>query len=261
MLRKDFIFIVSVFIIFFAVNYPFLDRAITGFLTENDFQISHVDRIIDGDTIKIGNQSVRLLGINTPESGEKYSDEAKEYLSKNILNERISLEFGKEKYDLYRRILAYVLKDGENINLKIVENGFANYYFPSGKDKYYEDFKTAWEKCIDSNKNLCEKSKDICSECIVLRELDAQKNRAVFQNVCSFRCDLTNWNIKDEGRKHFLFYNIGIDGNSDFAVITGNGTDDEKTLFWKDEEYVWTKSGDTLFLRDSDGLLVLWHGY
>ena len=34
MLRKDFIFIVSVFIIFFAVNYPFLDRAITGFLTE-----------------------------------------------------------------------------------------------------------------------------------------------------------------------------------------------------------------------------------
>jgi len=29
-------------------------------------------------------------------------------------------------------------------------------------------------------------------------------------------------------------------------------------LFWKNEDYVWAKTGDTLFLRDGKGKLVLW---
>jgi len=27
------------------------------------------------------------------------------------------------------------------------------------------------------------------------------------------------------------------------------------------ETYVWTKTGDTMFLRDNEGKLVLWEGY
>ena len=56
--------LVFILISLFAVNYSFLDKKITGFLTYNVKEI-HVDRIIDGDTIKSGNQSIRLLGINT----------------------------------------------------------------------------------------------------------------------------------------------------------------------------------------------------
>jgi len=30
---------------------------------------------------------------------------------------------------------------------------------------------------------------------------------------------------------------------------------------WKKKDYVWTKTGDSLFLRDSKGKLVLWKSY
>jgi len=32
-------------------------------------------------------------------------------------------------------------------------------------------------------------------------------------------------------------------------------------LFWKGKDYVWTSTGDTLFLRDDEGKLVLWEMY
>ncbi len=35
----------------------------------------------------------------------------------------------------------------------------------------------------------------------------------------------------------------------------------ENTLSWKGEKYVWTRTGDSLFLRDSEGALVLWKSY
>ena len=49
-------------------------------------------RIIDGDTIVVNNVSIRLLGMNTPERGEKYYQEAKNYLALLISNKTIWLE-------------------------------------------------------------------------------------------------------------------------------------------------------------------------
>jgi len=35
----------------------------------------------------------------------------------------------------------------------------------------------------------------------------------------------------------------------------------QKEIFWIREDYVWTNSGDTLFLRNREGKLVLWESY
>lgn len=93
--EKSVLFLLVVFLV--AINYSFLDKTITGFLTEGNLKEVHVDRIIDGDTIESGNQSIRLLGINTPERGEKYYKEAKEFLGNNIFNKTVQLEFGRDK--------------------------------------------------------------------------------------------------------------------------------------------------------------------
>lgn len=253
--EKILFFLILIFL--FAINYNFLDEKITGFLTDGNLQKIHVDRIIDGDTVESGNQSVRLLGINTPERGEKYYKEAKNFLEGFILNETVSLEFGKDKTDRYGRTLAYIFLDGENINQKQIEDGFANYYF-FDKDKYYSGFKDGWKKCISKNINLCEKSNDKCSSCMVLQEINVKNQEAVFENICDFSCDLAKWEVKDEGRKKFVFPNFNVEANSEFSVIVGNGTNSENILFWNRKDYVWTKGGDTLFLRDSEGKLVLW---
>ena len=256
-MKREKLILLMLAVFLFALNYPFLDEKITGFLTEDSSQKIHVDRIIDGDTIESGNRSIRLLGINTPERGEKYYNEAKEFLEDLILNETVSLEFGKDREDQYGRMLAYIFYNGENSNQKIIENGFANYYF-LGTDKYYSPFKESWEQCVANNFNLCEKSKDECSQCIVLEGIDAGKQEAVFKNQCSFSCDLSKWEIKDEGRKKFAFPNFILDANSKFVVKVGNETNTKETIFWNQKDYVWTKTGDTLFLRDKDGKLILW---
>ena len=245
--------------IFILIGYSWLDKVLENFLS--DYEIVYVDRIIDGDTIESNGTSIRLLGINSPEKKEPYYPEAKDFLEKEILNKTVRLEYGKDKKDKYNRGLAYAFLNGENINLKIVENGFANYYFPSGKDIYYNDFKKAWENCIDSNKNLCEISKNICANCIELISLDYNSQEILLFNKCNFNCELKNWTIKDEGRKKFIFPEINLSPKKEIKIKVGEGQNNQETLFWTGEEYVWTKTGDTLFLRDNLEGLVIWESY
>lgn len=260
-MKKQIFLIIFLVIILFTINYSFLDKKLENFLT--DYEKEFVERVIDGDTIVINQTSVRLLGINTPERGEIYYSEAKEFLEELILNKTIKLEFGKEKYDLYKRILAYVFFKGENVNLKLVEEGFANFYFPSGKDSYYDSFKEAWEKCVENNKNLCEKSENICSKCIELKNFNRENQEMIFYNQCDFNCELTNWNIKDEGRKNFIFPKFILEKGKNVKVIVSkeDKINNQDEIFWIRSTYVWTKSGDTLFLRDEKGKLVLWKNY
>jgi len=68
-----------------------------------------VERVIDGDTLKLTNgEEVRLIGIKAPKD-EKMGQEATRYL-KNWLKEGIEvrLEFDVQREDKYGRLLAYV---------------------------------------------------------------------------------------------------------------------------------------------------------
>ena len=140
--RKDIILLAFLILALFAINYSFLDKKVEDFLS--DFEFVKINRVIDGDTVKYEDGSIRLLGINSPERNEKYYSEAKEFLDKIVTNKTVRFEFGKEKYDRYKRTLAYIYFNNENINLKLVEEDLANFYFTSGKDIHYDEFKEEW---------------------------------------------------------------------------------------------------------------------
>ena len=254
-LRYIFAIILLALGLFLAI-YPFLDAKLQGFLISSD--TAFIDRVIDGDTVESNETSIRLLGINTPERGEIYYLEAKEFLEDLVLNKTIRLEYGKDKKDRYGRTLAYLYIGSNNVNLKLVENGYANIYFPSGKDTHYKEFAQAWEECSE---NLCEISKDKCASCIKLTKFDYQNEIIILKNTCSFDCELTDYTIKDEGRKKFTFPEFNLESLEDLEILVGEGEDNEDTLFWTGETYVWTRTGDSLFLRDDEGGLVLWDGY
>jgi len=229
--QKDVLVLALLIIALVIINYSWLDNALNNFL--NTYEQVHVDRIIDGDTIESNKTSIRLLGINTPERGELYYEEAKEFLEQEILNKTVGLKYGKERYDKYERVLAYIFLNNQNINLKLVENGLANIYFPSGKDQYYNQFVEAWESCIEKEINLCKPSTHVCSQCISI-------NINSITNNCNFQCDITNWRIKAEGRDNIIFQEM-LESQ-------------EETSF----ELELTETGDTLFLRDEKGRLVKW---
>lgn len=241
------------------MNYKWID----SFLIQNfeEREAVFVDRIIDGDTIEANGQSIRLLGINTPEKGEEYSSESKKFLEEKILNKTVYLEYGKTKYDKYNRILAYVFLGNENINLELVKRGFANYYFPSGKDKYYLEFQNAWIKCVENEINLCEGPEEKIHECIYLEDFDYKNEIITLRNNCVNEIDLTNWSIKDEGRKKFYFPKFILRGGNEMKIIVANLENEGNRLYWKSSTYIWTKTGDTLFLRDNKNKLILWESY
>lgn len=251
--KLSFLLILSVFLLI-AVNYNFLDKQIEGFLLENENV--NVVRVVDGDTIKTSdNETIRLLGINSPERGELYYREAKDFLTDLLTNKTIKLEFGARKYDKYKRVLAYVFLD-KNINLEMVQKGYANIYILNDR-KYENELREAWKECIRKDVNLCEKSKNKCSGCIELKEFNNKNQKIVFYNKCDFDCSLKNWILKGEGRKKFKFENLVLKKGAKLSVILGEGLNNETTIFWN-EENVWTKTGDTIFLRDEEEKLILW---
>jgi micrococcal nuclease len=124
-MKKEFYLLFIFLILIFAVNYSTIDSYLIQTFDTSEYGI--VERVVDGDTVKINGESVRLLGINSPEKGEIGYNEAKKFLEENILNETVRLEFGKSKNDMYGRKLAYIFYKGKNINLESVGEGYSNY--------------------------------------------------------------------------------------------------------------------------------------
>jgi micrococcal nuclease len=133
MIKRVLIFlIIIIFLGALSVFYPYLtgEKSIKG--VEYERETIFVERVIDGDTLVDQTGVVyRLLGINTPEKGEEYYQEAKDYLS--VVNEK-QIEVLRDWDDKgkYGRDLRYIFYEGRLINVELVEQGLASAY-------YYED--------------------------------------------------------------------------------------------------------------------------
>jgi len=241
--KADILLLIVLLTLLFLINYSKINSFVVKFVHEKEQGI--VERVVDGDTIIVDGKSIRMLGINTPERGEKYYSEAKEFLEGLILNEKIELEKVEEDEDKYHRKLRYIFLNKNNINLIMIEQGWANAYFPSGNDKYADDFYKAWENCLKTEKNLCEKSENKCVSCIYVKELKKSKNQVILENQCSFDCDLKEWIIKGEGRKITEINKI-IKSKEELKIETEN---------------TWNSRLDSLFVRDEENKLVLYYHY
>lgn len=234
--RKDLFLLGVLVLVLIALNYSYLDHAVANFLDES--KTVNVERVIDGDTVVTSaGEHVRLLGINAPEtsSHEPFSLEAKSYLESLVLNKSVRLEFTNERTDKYGRTLAYLFLGLENVNVELVRNGFANYYFYSGRDRYSDNLESAWNECLTRDINLCEPSKDLCASCVLLEE-------GFVKNNCGFACDVDGWVVKGEGRdKVVLNGSLASRGIARFDLDLSN-------------------SGGSLYLRDEGGRLVVYSG-
>ena len=93
-----------------------------------------MDRVVDGDTLIVGGERVRLIGMDAPESVkpdspvECYGPEASAAL-KRLLPRRtqVLLEYDLDRLDQYGRTLAYVwLTDPPQlVNVELVREGVA----------------------------------------------------------------------------------------------------------------------------------------
>lgn len=104
-----------------------------------------VVEIKDGDTIVLNNNfTVRLIGINAPEKGEKNYEKSKDYLSKLLPDSKqVFLEYDRYLDDPYKRTLAWVWIDCESDSPKFLP---ANYMHKS-QNESNEELKDNPEGC------------------------------------------------------------------------------------------------------------------
>jgi len=107
-----------------------------------------VTKVTDGDTIVAGGENIRLLGIDTDEKGYPCYLAAKERLEGMVLNKKVVLESGSEDRGQYGRLLRYIILGGENINLRMVSEGYAVARFFPPNEKYREGILEAEKNAI-----------------------------------------------------------------------------------------------------------------
>jgi micrococcal nuclease len=88
--------------------------------------------IVDGDTFRDSEgESIRLLGIDTPEKGDTFCNEATHSLDSLLKGHVLRYEFDSRKRDRYGRLLAYVFTEDAFVNRELVRMGLAEVYiFP-----------------------------------------------------------------------------------------------------------------------------------
>lgn len=93
---------------------------------------SLVTRVVDGDTIEVGGQKVRYIGVNTPETVDPrrpvqcFGHEASEFNKSLVDGKPVRLVRDISETDKYGRLLRYVyLEDGTFVNLALVSGGYA----------------------------------------------------------------------------------------------------------------------------------------
>jgi len=140
------LFLILAFILAGLAGYYFFAALDRGPAEKEEKVFYDVAEVVDGDTIKvkIGGkiETVRLIGIDTPEVANPYKEEgcfgkeASEETKKILQGKTISLVADPmvSDKDKYGRLLRYVfLPDGGFVNAELVKGGFA-FNYP------YEDF-------------------------------------------------------------------------------------------------------------------------
>jgi micrococcal nuclease len=108
--------------------------------------------VIDGDTFVLNNgDTIRLLGIDAPEKGDKDYDKAAYELQRRLVGRELQFEGDEE--DKYGRKLRYVFVEGRNINIELVQVGWAR-TFMHENSKYKALLDKAQEKARKERKGI-----------------------------------------------------------------------------------------------------------
>ena len=238
-----------------------------------------VSYVSDGDTLKLSTgESVRLIGLNAPESGQSCSSEATAKLKEFVLGKEVTLEQDVSDKDQYSRLLRYVYVDNTFVNLEMVRLGLAHKYEYGSNTKYSSQFEQAEDEAKQNEGCLWKTSQEsyINDQCIYITNFhfnaagddnyNVNDEYVIFGNKCSYSIEMTGWTIKDETASHlYTIPSFIFQSGATFTLYTGTGTNTNSALYWGrtsgNYAAIWNTGGDTLFLRDSNGNLVLSQSY
>lgn len=227
-----------------------------------------VKEVVDGDTLILSSgERVRLIGINAPEYGRYYFNEAKQMLGMLVMGKRIKLEKDITDRDQYGRLLRYVYVDGLFVNLEMVKRGFANVYTCPPDIKYTEEFLAAERYARLNELGLWERSK-VCKVDITINYDAPGSDRenlngeyVTLKNTSPGSINIEGWTVKDSATNIYEFCRYLLEPSSSVYLFSGKGKDENGKFYWGSSKPIWNNDHDTLYLRDKNGLLIEIYNY
>ena len=238
--------------------------------TPVDAEVVTVQDVVDGDTIRLSNgRSVRYIGINTPERGQPFYEDASQ-INEQLLasGQQVRIERDVESLDKYGRILAYVWVGDTLANLEIVRQGYANTFTVPPNVRYQDILGQAEQEAKAAKRGLWAES--ISDLKIIHIEANAPGNdrenpngewiEIVNQSDRSISMD--GFTLKDAANHIYTFEGFSARPQRSFKIYSGTGADSGFELYWGNVgDSVWNNDSDSAFLRDAEGALIDSYGY
>ncbi|WP_435159407.1 lamin tail domain-containing protein [Haladaptatus sp. DFWS20] len=259
-------------------------------------QVTVVD-VVDGDTLDVRypdgtTETVRLLGVDTPETySENTPDEfegvptnsageacladegedAKSFMIERLEGKQVTLKFDSEsdKRGYYGRLLAYVYYGGEDYNYKLIDSGRARVYDStfSKSSSYYSTESSAQSERRDLWR--CRDAGGVGDIDVETIHADASGNDnnnlndeyVVFENTGSSTISLSGWTVSDAAGQTYTFSETSLAPGETVTLHTGSGTDSSSDVYWNRGAAVWNNGGDTVFLDTDSGSRVTSRAY
>lgn len=227
--------------------------------TSEDQDTARVARVVDGDTVELSDgRKVRYLGVNTPERGQPFYQQAKDFNARIVDGKTVWLEFDADTFDKYGRTLAHVFVGKTHVNLELVRQGYANVYTVPPNLKYNEELLAAEREAREHQRGLWAQS----GAPIRITDLDPIAEWIELTNQGDQPIDMTGYTLKDEANHIYEFSDFALKPGQSVRLYSGNGQNTSARLYWNlGDTTVWNNDGDSAYLRDPDGSLVDLYAY
>ena len=127
----------------------------------------YVTRIVDGDTLRIDREKVRLIGVDTPETKhptkpvQYFGKEASLFTQREVEHRWVTLSYEAHKRDKYGRLLAYVHRSPDSffLNAELIKQGYGFAYtrFPF---KYLNEFREYEKQARSEGRGLWKRNNE-----------------------------------------------------------------------------------------------------
>jgi micrococcal nuclease len=231
--------------------------------------------VIDGDTLVVvlhlgegQREEVRLIGIDAPEAGEPFADEATTALGALTRDPEVRLDIGAEMRDQYGRLLAYVFARADPtspdvlINAELLRQGLATVYTVPPNVEYLDKLQQAqdeaqvtgagmWAAAEASPLKIAQVEYDPPGD----DTLDLDREYIVFQVLGAG--SLHGYAVEDESGKRFDFPDRVYQKGQTITLHSGQGTDTTTDLYWgASGSAIWNNDSDTVKVLDPRGFIV-----
>lgn len=215
-----------------------------------------VEWIHDGDTIEVtlngSRTDIRLHGINAPDQGECYHEQATDYLIDTLKGETVTIEVVGA--DRFGRTLGHVYRGNADVQAGLVGRGLAIASTPDTGVGYLDEESAA----IDRGAGLW--SADACDGGPIPAmtiDIDPFEESVVITNTGPDTVQLGGWTLRDESSRHrFTFPGATSISSGESMVVVS--IDDG---WGPGVSNVWNNDGDIGMLLDSSGRVVAFQRY